>query len=673
MTPRSLIFGLGCAALLSAVVYFNDFVLRQTFLIGNHLPISVYGALILFVALANPLLRRLRSGAAFTGKELTVVFVLAVTVCAIPSSGLLRYFTVKLMIPHHHEKTEPGWSENNLVDLVPEKMLADSEGLTDWQRGLSQGAERMPFGDIPWEHWTQTFSFWLPLIVAIWMALLGLSLMFHVQWARHEHLPYPLARFTHEILPEPGQPRNPIFRNKFFIAATLGVMTIHLLNFAKVYFPDMIGVKLDIELYPVLKDVHWRFKAAADLHHFFNFKIYFIGVGIAFFLAREVSFSIGVSTLLYGLMAGSLAMYGIDLKGGGIFAPRDYMATGAYVGLFATLLYTGRHFYRQTLLNALWLTKPAKEMPAYAVWGLRLFFLSSLTAFSYLVSTGLDWQLALIFLALLIVMFVVMGRILAETGIIIIQAAWRPAAIMVGFFGAQSLGPETYAILALLSIVLLYDPRESLMPYLVNGFRMLEHRGVQVGKVAAWCAFALVMGLAIALPITLYWQYEGGIANHNPHARTWPSKIPFNQTLQIKERLIAQGSLEKAMETSGWERLQEMSMQPASVTAFIAAVLLVLGFSWARLRFSWWPLHPVIFAIWIAWGTRWIAPSFLIGWIVKSVVVKYGGEKAVNRVKPFMVGLICGEILGAIVPIIINMIYYQVTGRIPERFIVLPS
>jgi len=441
MTPRSVFFGLGCAALLCGVVYFNDFVLKQTLLIGNQLPISIYGILILFVALVNPLLFRLRRGVAFTGKELAVVFALTATACVIPSSGLLRYFTVVLMAPHHHVKTEPGWRENDLMGLLPQKMLADPEGVTDWQRGLSQGGEPMPFEAIPWEHWTQTFAFWLPLIVALWMALLGLSLMFHVQWSRHEHLPYPLARFTHEILPGRGQSHNPIFRDKFFIAATIGVMAIHLANFAKVYFPDMIGVKLDIELYPVLKDVHWRFKDAADLQSFLNFKIYFIGIGIAFFLSREVSFSIGVSTLLYGLIAGTLAMYGVDLKGGGIFAPRLHIQNGAYLGLFAALLYTGRHFYRQTLLNALWLTKPAEETPSYAVWGFRLFLLASLTCCSYLISTGLDWQLAIIFLAIVLVTFVVIARILAETGIIMIQAFGGPACAFPGGRCTRSSSP----------------------------------------------------------------------------------------------------------------------------------------------------------------------------------------------------------------------------------------
>ena len=38
--------------------FFNDRILRQTYLVGNNMPVSVYGALIIFLLLFNPLLRR---------------------------------------------------------------------------------------------------------------------------------------------------------------------------------------------------------------------------------------------------------------------------------------------------------------------------------------------------------------------------------------------------------------------------------------------------------------------------------------------------------------------------------------------------------------------------------------------------------------------------------------
>ena len=54
MTFRYVIAGLLGAAFIGGFTYFNDNIMRQPLLIGNHMPHSVYGALVVFVLLVNP-------------------------------------------------------------------------------------------------------------------------------------------------------------------------------------------------------------------------------------------------------------------------------------------------------------------------------------------------------------------------------------------------------------------------------------------------------------------------------------------------------------------------------------------------------------------------------------------------------------------------------------------
>ncbi len=56
MTIRALILGLLGAAFIAAAGYVNDGLIRNTFLVGNHFPISVFGLLILVVICVNPVL-----------------------------------------------------------------------------------------------------------------------------------------------------------------------------------------------------------------------------------------------------------------------------------------------------------------------------------------------------------------------------------------------------------------------------------------------------------------------------------------------------------------------------------------------------------------------------------------------------------------------------------------
>ena len=117
MSVRAILLGLFCGAVVCGFGYFNDAVLRQTHLVGNHLPISVYGGLILFLLLVNPVLFKIGKRLALTGKELAVILTLTLTVCCIPGSGLRRSFTPALMLPHPFARSVPGWKPGKALLL----------------------------------------------------------------------------------------------------------------------------------------------------------------------------------------------------------------------------------------------------------------------------------------------------------------------------------------------------------------------------------------------------------------------------------------------------------------------------------------------------------------------------------------------------------------------------
>ena len=103
----------------------------------------------------------------------------------------------------------------------------------------------------------------------------------------------------------------------------------------------------------------------------------------------------------------------------------------------------------------------------------------------------------------------------------------------------------------------------------------------------------------------------------------------------------------------------------------LAGVVLVLAFSAARLRFKWWPLHPLLFVTWCTTHIAAFSGAFLMGWLIKVCVIKYGGNSLYNRLKPLAFGLIAGEVLSAIIPSIVGAIYYFITNEPPKAFRVL--
>ena len=96
---RSVGLGLLGVLLISLITPYNDFVLLNTYVIGNNLPL---GSMLLFFVLGvfvNAPLSRFVPRLALTSGEMGVAFAMVLIGCAIPSSGLMRYLPPSLIYP----------------------------------------------------------------------------------------------------------------------------------------------------------------------------------------------------------------------------------------------------------------------------------------------------------------------------------------------------------------------------------------------------------------------------------------------------------------------------------------------------------------------------------------------------------------------------------------------
>jgi hypothetical protein len=228
-------------------------------------------------------------------------------------------------------------------------------------------------------------------------------------------------------------------------------------------------------------------------------------------------------------------------------------------------------------------------------------------------------------------------------------------------------------ILMLVTTVLFIDPREALMPFMTNALKVLETRRVRLGLSATLCVAALLVGLVVAIPVTLYIKYDLGSATGDSWSTVAVPRGPFDSAVLIRQKLAAQGVNPEALPASGRAWLRELSPNPTCVTLTVVGFALVLACTVARLRCAWWPLHPLLFVTWASTPLRLMGPSYLLGWVVKGMVTKYGGSSLYNRLKPVMIGLIAGELLGALFPTLFGALYYLLTGQQPMMFNVIPG
>ena len=119
MTVRAVVLGLLLGLLIAGATYFNDQVIRQTYLIGNHLPAAVFGLWLVVLLGINPLLARLGEGVRLRAGELAIVLVLGLAVCGWPGSNLLRYFSGVMAKPAVMLPTKPAWQAQRVMSYLP--------------------------------------------------------------------------------------------------------------------------------------------------------------------------------------------------------------------------------------------------------------------------------------------------------------------------------------------------------------------------------------------------------------------------------------------------------------------------------------------------------------------------------------------------------------------------
>lgn len=140
----------------------------------------------------------------------------------------------------------------------------------------------------------------------------------------------------------------------------------------------------------------------------------------------------------------------------------------------------------------------------------------------------------------------------------------------------------------------------------------------------------MLIGLAVGIPVTfitylgLSYDFGGYGARH--------TLVPMSHTFHaLQTRLIYLTDVDYAAMLAMGTGL--------GFTLFLIAM---------KLRFFWWPFHPIGYVI----GTgRWGDMSFywfpvLVSWAIKAVVLRHGGLQAYRKAIPFFAGLILGDYVG---------------------------
>ena len=685
---RSVLFGLLGVYLMSGLAAYHDDILGGTLMIGNHIPGGAFSYIIvlglfwngLWMALKKITGRNAFAAPALNSRELAVVFALTLAACYAPTSGLFRYFHRAVALPWYFLQSKPTWVEHGVLSEYMNPLLfpkpwpgaAGAEFTAEYDfiyrgffTGLASGTKTLSVVEL-WDAgvfkaWLGPIVTWGPFVILFAIAVVSMQFLAHRQWSKHEQLSYPVAQVASGFcaIKNGGRGVPDIFKDKLFWWGFTPVTAVLLVIVLSAWYPETVpGIR---EMGPHFKS--WWIpidknmpviRQAPDWWSLGYQQIYFTIIGLAYFVSAEISLTMGL-TMISQVTFCVLFYYAVGrpVDGGWLNMGR----AGAYIGYTMILVWTGRHYYKSVFGKAFRWRAPRDDDEALSVAAARMLVLS-FVALVFVISWLCDsWLMAFFYALLSLMMFLGISRIVCETGVPFIHTNWDAGGFLVRVFGHAAVGPRTVPFLLHSSgAILSHDPRESLMPYIATGAKVAEDNGVRLRRLYWVVLGAVILSIVIAFVATTYAYY-----NYNPmsneHA-VWASYVYLDQAATGFAQMKNTGLFERSLAADSITRLALAETDPWNLRFLFGGMIGVLALSSLRFRFSKFPIHPVIFLMTGVWSCICLWSSFMLGWFVKTLVVRFGGGGVYQRLKPLFIGIITAELFMVGVLVVIDFAYY---------------
>ncbi len=583
--------------------------------------------------LLNPVARGL-TGSSLRPGELATVYIMMIVGAAIPSWGLSMNLIPLLGGFLYYTTPENDWAALILPYLEPALVVEDGEAVQKLFEGRAKGEP------IPWGAWVGPLFYWSLFILTTYFVTLCLLVVLRRQWVDRERLTFPLATLPLQMGADTeGRRLPPFLRNYltwvgFSIPAVIGSI-----NALHRYYNFIPGIDLNVYL-PILRRSVWL-----------NLRPHFEVLGLSYLLNLDVSLGIWLFALLNIVAMGTLRMVGLTIGPEQPYSSPSppslaHIALGALFFLVFSNFWSSREHLRDVVRKAFGRAPDiddSEELLSYrvAVFGFVFGFVAGNV---WLVLAGMNVATALVFQLSALVIFVGLSRIISQAGLAYCRAPVAPAVFTVNTLGSSFVGPSGIATLAL-NFPWSADIRTFVMASAATGLKLAEVTRLEYRRLFWAIAIAIVVTMVGSSFAVIYLGYTHGGIN----LASWQF-----------------GSMTRY--TGNWITHNISNPAPVEIWhlsfAGVGVVLMAL-LTFVKNRFVGFPIHPIGLAVGLPHPVQIIWPSIFFAWLLKSIILKYGGPLLYTRLRPFFLGLVLGAFGTAGIWLIIDVC----TGMTGNRLI----
>jgi len=564
--------------------------------------------LLLFLLSLNALLRRFFPRLALTQGEMLTLYVMLCVASALCGMDMVQALMQIIAHVTYFATSSNRW-DSILKPVLPAWLtIQDKEALKGYYIGNSTFY-------IP-RHlhaWVGPVLWWVGFMVVLLWVMMCISVLFKRQWVDRERLTFPIVQLPFEMT----EPAGSLFHNRlmwigFALAASIDILNglHHLLP----SFPSIPIAQYDLQTYVTNKP--WNAIGWTPMY-FYPFVI-----GLGFLLPVDLLFSCWFFYLFWKLQKIISNAAAWDATPDFPFISNQVF--GACIGLFVALMWTGRGYLRQVWLAIL--GKPGELTHIREAMSYRMAFtglglgLVALIVFS--LAAGMSLAMALLFFIVYFIICFVVTRIRAELGSPVHDFhTMGPDLMITSMMGSRGVADRDLGMLAL------YwwfnrAYRSHPMPHQMEALKLSDRAHLDSRRMVVAIMLAAAVGGFVSMWVFIHLGYQLGTAS-----KFWSG---YWYGYEIYNRL------------QGWIE----SPTPPNVQAnwaILMGMLFSVFLMAMRARFFWWPFHPIGYAVSGSWSINLVWVPLFISWLLKLLVLRYGGLPAYRKALPFFFGLILGE------------------------------
>jgi hypothetical protein len=572
-----------------------------------------------------PVLRRF----ALTRRELLTIYCVVLVATPLLSINVIFWALSQPISYYYFAQAFPQW-EGTFIRHIPTWFSPSSASAVEgyfWGRA-----------SVPWSEWLVPMAAWSSFLSALFLANLCLLSLVQRQWIAHERLTFPLAQIPLETIESVGEKSAGRLNTSrtFWLGLTVAFL-VTLGSSLSQRIPGLPALPLSVRVMnpqPVGPMSAFG-QVDMDLHPWL--------LAIAYLIPKELSFSVWVLWLArIGFTAMAIATGaepGSAEDWWRFSFPAPYnQATGAVLALSGLALWGARRHLVQALRTALGARRNRAESAEPLPY--RWAFVGFAVCFAWLVCffrlAGCRPAFALAFPTVIIGAYLAYARLQAEGALD--TGFWWFNDIMLMPVGAKRYLPQEIISLYTAGWVSAPMPSIVLSACSINAltsFKIADAAGTSLRRLTRLLLAGFFLALVVGAFVTLTGAYRFGfIAMKGSTGNNLVADVLRVYGHDIYNDIALNYDVDPSPEGVFWIGVG-------------GVVCIALGL--LRLRFLWWPLHPVGYILSNSLPQAMGTFPFLIAWAVKSLVIRYGGLHLYRATLPLAVGLIVGDLLNATV------------------------